>query len=844
MALRDIAIAIRVLSKSPLFTLTAVVTIALGLGASTAIFSVTHDVLLRPLPYKDPDRLVIAGMELRQRHVRNLQFSNADYIDLRDGTKSAFEDMGGVFTFRNVISQEDGTPEQVREAIATTNFFRLVGAGIAVGRDFNDDDGIPQPQAPAAAQAGAPDAQAGTAPAAAQPPPPRLPQVAILSYEYFQRRYGGNAAMLGHPIPTGPGQPSMLVVGVLAPGVRLYFPPEADEQATPDIWIANRLAYDAANRNGFSIRPIGRLKPGVSLQQAQAAADNVAAEARKNFLIDRTAGYYIDLEPLRQHMVAEVRPAILALMGSTIFLLLIASANVANLLLVRASLRERELAVRSALGASRWRLLRPLLTEAFLIALTGALLGLLLAWTGLRELSVLAPANLPRLDTIHIDSLVLLYTAVASLAVTAIFGLLPAWRASKPGVSTLLRGSGRNAALFGGSALRSAVVMVEVALSFVLLVGSGLMFRSFLELQRIDPGFDPRGLLTFQVAGPPAPPGEAAEKRAVQIRQIRERLGAIPGVENVTASFPFPLAGGYSPIRWGTEEARADAGKFQATDFQIVLPGYFEAMHVPLLAGRSFTDDDNLPKRNVVIIDEALAKKAFPGQSAVGKRILIRIRTPEAEPVEIVGVVAHQHETSLAVPGREQIYFADAFLDSGVVNSWAIRTHGDPESYANAVPSAIKGVDAKLLITEMQPVETLVDHAQAETRFSLLLIGIFAVIAGVIAGVGLYAVLTTAVRQRTAEIGVRMALGAEPSKIFRLVVGQGFRLSAIGIVAGLVVAFLLTRLMRAMLVGVKATDPATFVAVAMAFLVIAAIASWVPAWRAAALDPVKALREE
>jgi putative ABC transport system permease protein len=835
MVLRDLAIAIRVLSKSPLFTLTAVITIALGLGASTAIFSVTHDVLLRPLPYKDPDRLVIAGMELRQRHVRNLQFSNADFIDLRDGTKSAFEDMAGVFTFRNVIQQEDGTPEQVRMAVATTNLFRVLGARIAVGRDFYDDDGMPDPTAPAGVAQQAP---------AVQQAPPRLPFVAILSYEYFQRRYGGNAAMLGHSIPVGAGQPSMMVVGVLAPGMRLYFPPEADEQAEPDVWIANRLAYDAADRNAFSIRPVGRLKPGVSLQQAQAAADNVAAEGRKNFPIDRTAGYFINLEPMREHLVAEARPAILALMGSTIFLLLIASANVANLLLVRASLRERELAVRSALGASRWRLLRPLLAEAFLIATAGALVGLALAWIGLHELRVLAPANLPRLETIHIDSFVLWFTAVACLAVTAIFGLLPAWRASKPGVTTLLRGSSRNAALFGGSSLRNAVVMVEVALSFVLLVGSGLMFRSFLELQRIDPGFDPHRLLTFKVAGGPGAPGEKPEQRAVLTRQIRDRLSAIPGVQSVTASAPVPLAGGYSPIRWGTEEALADAGKFQATDDQIVLPGYFETMHVPLLAGRTFTDDDNLPKRNVVVVDEFLAKKAFPGQSAVGKRILIRIRTPEAEWLEVIGVVAHQHESSLAVPGREQVYFADAFVGSGAVNSWAIRTGSDPEQYASAVRAAIKDVDPHLLVTEMQPVDALIEHAQAGTRFSLLLIGVFAVIAGVLAGVGLYAVLATAVRQRTAEIGVRMALGAEPAKIFRLVVGQGFRLSAIGIAAGLIAAFLLTRLMRAMLVGVKATDPVTFGVVAIAFLLIAAVASWVPALRAAALDPVRALREE
>jgi predicted permease len=825
--LQNLVIAIRVLRKNLLFTLTAVATIALGLGASTAIFSVTNGVLMRPLPYKDPDRLVIAGMELRQRHVRDTPFSNADYIDLRDGTTSVFEDLAGVFTFRNVIPREDGTPEQIRGAIVTTNFFRLVGGRIAFGRDFNPEDGVPQPPPP---------------PPGAQPAPPPVPRVAILSYEYFQRRFGGNTAALGHPLIAG-NQASPVIVGVLAPNFRLYFPPEADQEAAPDLWIANRLGYDAANRNNFSIRAVGRLKPGVLIEKAQAAADRVAAEARKNFLIERTAGYYIRVEPMRQHLVAEVRPAILALMGSAIFLLLIACANVANLLLVRASLRERELAVCAALGASRWRLLLPLLTEASLLTGMGALVGLALAWMGIRELRVLAPANLPRLETIQIDSFVLGFTGIACLVATAIFGMLPAWRASKPGVTSLLRGSSRNAGLLGGSSLRNAVVMVEVALSFVLLVGSGLMFRSFLELQRIDPGFDPHGLLMFQVAGNPTfrdPP----EKRAAFIRQIQDRLKTIPGVESVTASDPFPLDGGFSPIRWGTEEALADAGKFQAADNEIVLPGYFETMRMRLLAGRTFTDADNQPGRNLVVIDDVLAGKAFHGESAVGKRILIRIRTPGAEWVEVIGVVEHQHAVSLAEPGREQVYFADAFLGSGAVDFFAIRTGNDPANYGSAVRAAIKEVDSHLLVTEMQPVESLVDHAQAGTRFALILIGVFAIIAGVLAGVGLYGVLSTAVRQRTSEIGVRMALGAGPVKIFQLVVGQGLRLSVIGIAAGLIGAFALTRLLRAMLVGVKATDPATFSIVAIVFLLVAAVASLLPARRAAALDPSRALREE
>ena len=384
--------------------------------------------------------------------------------------------------------------------------------------------------------------------------------------------------------------------------------------------------------------------------------------------------------------------------------------------------------------------------------------------------------------------------------------------------------------------------MVEVALSFVLLVGSGLMLRSFFELQRTDPGFDAKQLLTFELDGGDGG-GGTPETRAVASARFRP-AAVNPGSRNVTASTPFPLNGGFSPIRWGTGEALADASKFQAADVQIVLPGYFETMRVPLLSGRTFTDQDNLPGRNFVIIDDILARKAFQGHPAPGQRILVRVRSPQPEWVEVVGVIAHQHETSLVEPGREQVYFTDAFVGGDRVASWAIRTGNDPANYGSAVRTAIGEVSPNLLVTDVQPVTVLVDKAQAGTRFSLLLIGLFAVIAGILAGVGLYGVLSTAVRQRTAEIGVRMALGAERERIFQLVVGQGFRLSAIGIAVGLVAAFGLTRLMHAMLVGVTATDPATFSAIAIIFLLIGVLASWLPARRAAALDPSRALREE
>lgn len=832
MPLRDLSLAFRTLRKSPVFAITAILTIALGVGASTAIFSVANAVLLRPLPYKDPQRLVIAMSDMRKRNVRDFPFSNEEFVDLRDGTKNVVDDMAGVFTTRFTQPTQDGSQEQIRVAVATTNFFQLVGAKIIAGRDFTDSDGTPPPQPPALAPGAAPDANA--------PPPPQLPLMAIISYEYFQRRYGGNPSILGQLNTKGPVP--VQIVGVLAPRFQLYFPAAADTDPLPQMWVANRLNYDVKNRTSVSIHAVGRLKDGVSLQQAQAAADGVAAEAQKNFVIERTAGYAIRLEPMSLHLVAAVRPAILALMGAVIFLLLIACANVANLLLVRASMRERELAVRTAIGASWWDIAQQMLAEAFVLAALGAIVGLGLAWLGIYELRAIAPETLPRLDSIRIDGWVLLFTALAGVFAAIVFGLASAWRASRPDVIGVLRGSSRNEGLAGGGLLRKLVVVAEVALSFVLLIGSGLMFRSFLELQRIDPGFDPHGLMTFQILGTGNQP--KAEQRAAEIRQIQEKLRSIPGIQSVTASFPFPLAGGFSPIRWGLEDALSDPTKFQAVDFQIVLPGYFETMRTPLLAGRTFTDADNQPKQEVVVVDQVLADKAFPHQPAVGKRILVRLRKPEPEWAEIIGVVAHQRDESLAERGREQVYFTDAYSDSGAVQQWAIRSAGDPAKFSSDLRAAIKAVNPEFSLDEMRPMEALVMQAQASTRFSLLLIGVFAVVAGLLAGVGLYGVLSTVVRQRTAEIGVRMALGARSGTIFNLIVGQGLRLTAVGVAAGLVAALALTRAMTTMLVGVKPTDPITFVTMAVIFFVVAGIASWIPARRAAGVDPAIALRDE
>ena len=384
------------------------------------------------------------------------------------------------------------------------------------------------------------------------------------------------------------------------------------------------------------------------------------------------------------------------------------------------------------------------------------------------------------------------------------------------------------------------MAVAQVALAFVLLIGSGLMFRSFLALQHVNPGFDPQGLLTFQLQRSGQP---TLEQRAAFQQNVSDRLAAIPGVVSVGAGAPLPLAGGFSPIRWGLEPALTDPSRYQAADFQFVRPGYFETMKTPLLAGRTFTEADNTPGRLIMMIDQSLAAKAFPGESAVGKRLLTRITTPEPVWMEVVGVVAHQHESSLAQMGREQIFVTDAYIGN-FANNWVLRTSGAPEGYAQRVRAAIASAGSQLLITNLKPMDSLVREAQSGTRFSLLLIGVFAAMAVILAGVGLYGVLSTLVRQRTAEIGVRMALGAAPAGIFRLVVGQGMILSMAGVALGLVAALLLTRAMTSMLVGVKPTDAITYAGMAILFLAIAALSSWAPAHRAAGLDPTTALREE
>jgi putative ABC transport system permease protein len=482
-----------------------------------------------------------------------------------------------------------------------------------------------------------------------------------------------------------------------------------------------------------------------------------------------------------------------------------------------------------------------MMVESLVLAAGGALLGIGMAYAGVRVLAVMGPASLPRIQTISIDPMVLGFTALAALFAAAIFGVVPALRASQPRVGDVLRTGGRSAGQRAGRWLRSSVVMTEVALSLVLLIGSGLMLRSFIELQRVDPGFNPDGVLTFLVTNVRAP---GVQGRAAFMRQMEDRLKAIPGVQSVTAANPMPLDGGPGLARWGTEAAIADPNLFQQGAIHFVRPGYFEALGTRLIQGRTFTDEDNVPGLRRIVIDDMLAAMAFPNESAVGKQLLTRIITEQAEPHEVIGVVQHQHHTSLAQPGEEGMFVTDGYGGFGRTNRWALRTSGDPEQIGALVREAVKELDPRLVVAQMLPMQEYVDRAGASTRFALLLVVVFGVIAAVLAIVGLYGVLSTGVAHRQAEIGVRMTFGATKANIVKLVVGDGLWLSAIGVLLGLGAAFALTRAMSSMLVGISPTDPVTFLGIAVLFLIIAAIASWLPARRAAGFDPSIALREE
>lgn len=823
LSLNEFASAARSLRRNPALTLTAIVTLALGIGASVAIFSVASAVLLRPLPYAAPQQLVVITSDFQKRDARDIPVVPGDLKELR-ASSVHLAGIAGVSTTRQALIGDDGKPEQVNVANVTTNLFTLLGARISEGRDFTDNDGVPVQSAPAPTS-GVP---------AATPAP-----IVILSYEFWQRRFGGDRTILNRSVTLGAAR--ALVVGVAPPGFELLFAPGRGVDRTPEVYAALRLDWDNASRTDGILSLIGRLKDGATVGQAQADVDAVASELRSRFQLKETAGLHFRAEPMAADLVREVRPAVIALTWSGVFVLLIACVNVAGLLLVRASFAAGEQAVRAALGESAAGLARLAMIESLLLSAAGTLVGLALVAPGIRIMQRIAPEGLPRLDTVTIDVSVVAFALLLMLAVTGLLGIVPAIRASRPDLMSLLRPAGRIGSRSMGKALRHGAVIVEVALAYSLLVGCGLMVRSYINITHASTGYDSDGLLTFSLRnGRLKTP---AEKQAFSAA-VRDKLAAIPGVTAVTAAFPLPLDGNNANLRWGTEAAAADPAKFKQGSARFVLPGYFEAMHTHVIAGRTFSDADNIPGAKVVVIDRILAEKAFPGETAVGKRLYSRFRTPEPEAFDVIGVVDHQRHETVARDGRETLYFADGMIGYGFASRWAVRTNGDPATLAPLVRAAVAEIDPLVPVAELKPMSDYIRRSQAPTQFALVCISVFAVIAALLAAVGLYGTLSLLVRQRTAELGVRIALGASRGSIFALVIGRGLLLTAIGSAVGLGLALSVSRVIRSLLVGVEATDALTFVAISAAFAALAAFACWIPARRAATLDAAGALRVE
>ena len=817
--IKDLRYAARTLLKNPGFTIVATVTIALGIGANTAIFSVVRAVLLQPLPYDEPQELVLLWGEMRQRGVTHFPMSPPDFAAYREA--DALEDLAAVFTFQ-VSLTGDGDPVQVDAGSVTTNFFSLLGVDPLLGRSFVAEDGIPQPAGVGAGQPGA------------------QPGMVLLSHALWQQRFGSDPGVIGRAIQIG-GGPSE-IVGVMPADFELLLPPTAALTLDADLWIAARIDFVNAPENNVFLRPVGRLRDGATREQLQPQLDQIAAELAANNQVKATAGYAVRVEALREDLTRHVRPVLLSLFGAVVFVLLIACANVSNLLLVRASGRDRELAVRAALGGSRSRLIRQMLIESALLAFAGAALGVVLASGGIGLLLGLQPDDLPRIGDVRIDGLVLLFTVVAAVGASAVFGVLPALQGSRFDLADVLKERGGSGANANRRLLRNGVVVVEVALSLVLLIGAGLMVRSFVELANVSPGYEPEGVITFAAAPPFATYPQAADRSRFN-GELQARIEALPGVERAASAFPLPLTGNLFNGRYGPEEALNDPEAFRQASYRAVLPGYFEAMGTRLLAGRTFSEADQADSTLVVVVDEKLARTLWPEASAIGERFLIRATTPDPQWVEVIGVVEHQRDVDLAVEGLETVYFSDRYI-GGFGGNWVVKAGADPTALIGAIRAEVAAMDSEVPVADVELMSTYVERAMGPTRFALTLIGVFGVIALLLAAIGLYGVLSSVVRQRTAEIGVRMAFGAESGSILSMVVRQGLALAGGGVLLGLAIAFPVTGVMESMLVGVTPTDPLTYGGISLLFIVVAVVACYLPARRATHVDPVTALRDD
>jgi predicted permease len=819
--LTDLRYGLRQLWKHLAFTIVAVLTLALGIGANTAIFSVVNAVLLKPLPFPAPDELIAVGLiDSRQKATQTelSSLSYPDFFDYRDQNRT----LQGIAVYRPrsfALTGEEGA-SSVPGIKSSAEYFDVLGIKPKIGRTFTRAD-----------------EQGGGGPGGFK---------VIISHDYWQKHFGGDANVLGRTLMMD--RRPHTIIGVLPAGFK--FPIQTDPL---DLYIT--FAEDAANvdgskpqteqRGNHSLESIARLKPGVSIAQAQADLANIAAALEKQYP-DSNTHFGVGTKPLREDMVGDVKTALYILFGAVVCVLLIANANVANLLLARASARGKEIALRAAMGASRLRIIRQLLTESLLLSGLGGLLGLLLAQFGTDALIEMVPQNIPRISTIQLDATVLIFTMLVSLATGIIFGLVPAWQASHVDLNSALKsGSRTGSGGEGKGRVRNALIMAEVALALVLLISAGLLIQSFARLGKVQPGVRTERLFTARIAlsevGYPK-----NENIIAFFDQFLPRLRALPGVEAADIIMPLPLSGSNMVTSFDIEERPMPEGQRAAAPVRVIGTDYFKTMGIPVRQGRVFDQTDRYETTPVVIVNERFAAKYFPGQNVVGKRIMPGFSADDAgeKMREIIGVVGNVKHLSLRNEDSPEMYLANTQMPFSVL-SLVIRTSvSNPAALTAAVRKELASMDATIPLTGVRVFEEYISRSLARPRFNTLLLSIFAGTALLLTAIGIYGVMAYSVAQRTSEIGIRIALGAGKGSIFRLIVGQAMTLVGISLVIGLAGAFAATRLLNSLLFGVGASDPVTFISIVLLVSGVAFIAAWLPARRATRVDPIIALRAE
>jgi len=805
------------LLKNPGFTLVAIFTLALGIGANTAIFSIVNSLLLRPLPYSNAERLAIIWTHSPGANVAQDWPSPGQFYALKS-ENSVFEQLA-LALGDNVILTGNAEPERLGAVRASSAVFSLLGAHAMLGRVFLPEEDTPD----------------------------KTPTV-ILSHGLWQRRFGGDPKVLGQTITiNGHGYS---VIGVMPPDFALGHEvmPTVGNVAQAELLLPLPLSEGWMNDHVKEVyNVLARLKPGATMAQAQTELNLTVRRLEQQFP-DRyppSRRFSFSIRPLLEQVVGDVRPALYVLLGAVGCVLLIACANVANLLLARASTREREMAIRAGLGAGRWRVVRQLLTESVLLSAVGGAVGLLLAVWGLALLRWLNPGDIPRLTAIGIDNRVLAFTTAVAVLTGILFGLVPALRSSRVNLSETLKEGGRSL-VGGGRRLRNLLVVTEVALSLVLLIGAGLLIRSFIRVQHVEPGFVTQNVLSMRTAL--VGPAYAEEARRVSFyRQLWERIRRLPGVEAVGGVSALPLTGGigWTSITIEGYDASSGQGMIQA-DTRGASAGYFETMKIPLIRGRFFADQDTKESQRVVIVDENMARTYWPNSDPIGKRLLFGPPSGADSKnlwMTVVGMVGNVKHYALDTDSRVALY--TPHLQGGARSLYiVVRTTADPLGMAAAVTREARAIDPNAPIYDVKTMGQWLSESLARRRFAMISLGLFALVAMLLAAVGIYGVTSYSVAQRTREIGIRMALGAQTHSVLKLIIGQGMLLAGSGVGVGLIAAFAVTRVIASLLFGVNATDPLTFAAIALALAGVTALACWIPARRATKVDPMIAMRCE